>query len=144
MHIQQMFAFPVACLTFAVLGLALGLHTRQEGKFAGLALGIGVIIVYMGLHAQAEDWAKGGDFPAVWARWLPNLVLAAGRRRRRSGGAAARSGRDITFSLPALLAPASQRQRRPAPDGPPKRVVRRDPAAACSRSRDRGCSTSTC
>jgi LPS export ABC transporter permease LptF/LPS export ABC transporter permease LptG len=102
MQIQQMFAFPVACLTFAVLGLALGLHTRQEGKFAGLALGIGVIIVYMGLHAQAEDWTKGGDFPAAWARWLPNLVLmplgvlALWWRSRAVG-------RDITFSIPRLI-----------------------------------------
>ena len=124
MQIQQMFAFPVACLTFAVLGLALGLHTRQEGKFAGLALGIGVIIVYMGLHAQAEDWTKGGDFPAAWARWLPNLVLmplgvvALWWRSRAVG-------RDITFSLPALLRKLRRKGATAPMDaaGGPKRVA---------------------
>lgn len=29
---HQMFAFPVACLVFAIIGVALGLHTRKEGK----------------------------------------------------------------------------------------------------------------
>ena len=121
MYIQQMFAFPVACLTFAVLGLALGLHTRQEGKFAGLALGLGVIVVYMGLHAQAEDWTKGGDFPAAWARWLPNLVLAPlGVVALWWRGRAV--GRDISFSLPKLLA-RFQRKTTAGAGTPPRRVV---------------------
>jgi LPS export ABC transporter permease LptF/LPS export ABC transporter permease LptG len=138
MQIQQMFAFPVACLTFAVLGLALGLHTRQEGKFAGLALGIGVIIVYMGLHAQAEDWTKGGDFPAALARWLPNLVLMPlGILALWWRGRAV--GRDLTFSIPRLL--ARFRRRRPESEAgataAPKRVavVIRLPAFSVPRPR---------
>jgi lipopolysaccharide export system permease protein len=41
---QQRFSFPVASLVFALIGLALGLHTRKEGKMAGFAIGIAVIL----------------------------------------------------------------------------------------------------
>jgi LPS export ABC transporter permease LptG/LPS export ABC transporter permease LptF len=76
MAIHQMFSFPIACLVFAPIGIALGLHTRREGKLAGLTLGLVVIAVYYAILIQAEGWTKGQAFPAAWARWLPNLVLA--------------------------------------------------------------------
>ena len=122
MFMHQMFAFPVACLTFGILGLALGLHTRAEGKFAGLAMGLGVVLVYMALHTQAEDWTKGGDFPAAWARWLPNLVLAplgiaALWWRSRA------VGRDLTFSIPGLLSRLRRRRDRSGATPTPRRVA---------------------
>lgn len=75
MYKQQRFSFPVACLVFALLGLSLGLHTRKEGKFAGFAIGIGVILAYYGVMAIFEGWAKAGEFSAAWARWMPNIIL---------------------------------------------------------------------
>ena len=81
MHLQQMFSFPVACLVFALLGLALGLNTRKEGRLAGLTLGLAVILVYYALFGLAEAWTKGEawhnapHFPAAWARWVPNVAL---------------------------------------------------------------------
>jgi LPS export ABC transporter permease LptF/LPS export ABC transporter permease LptG len=139
MYIQQKFAFPAACLTFALLGLSLGLHTRQEGKFAGLALGLGVILIYMALHAQAEDWTKGGDFPAVWARWLPNLVLAplalvALWWRRRA------VGRDLAISWPAVLSrvrrvTGRRRRQTPLSNPAPVKLIIRLPAVTLWRPR---------
>ena len=73
--IQQKFSLPVACLVLGLLGLTLGVHTRREGKLAGFALGLGVIFIYYALMYLAENLAKGGQFPAVWARWVPNIVL---------------------------------------------------------------------
>ncbi len=72
---HQMYAFPVACLVFALVGVALGLHTRQEGKLGGFALGLAVLFTYYGIFAAAEGRTKAGDFPAEWARWVPNIVL---------------------------------------------------------------------
>ena len=37
--IQQKFSFPVACLVFALIGLALGLTVAREGKIAGFVIG---------------------------------------------------------------------------------------------------------
>lgn len=75
MYKQQRFSFPVACLVFAMIGLALGLHTRKEGKLAGFVIGIVVIMAYYGIMAVFEGMAKAGQFPALWARWMPNLIL---------------------------------------------------------------------
>jgi LPS export ABC transporter permease LptG/LPS export ABC transporter permease LptF len=75
MYLHQKFSFPIACLIFAPIALVLGLHTRREGKLAGLVLGLGVVFVYYGLMAQAEAWTKGQYFPAGWARWVPNIAL---------------------------------------------------------------------
>ncbi len=72
---QQRFSFPVACFVFALIGLALGLHTRKEGKMAGFAIGIVVIMAYYGVMAVFEGRTKAMQFPAVWARWMPNIVL---------------------------------------------------------------------
>jgi LPS export ABC transporter permease LptG/LPS export ABC transporter permease LptF len=95
MYLHQKFSFPVACLVFALIGLALGLHTRKEGKLAGLTLGLIVIFVYYGLLELAETLTKGDHFSPVWARWFPNIVLGAlglvllWRRERASGAALA-------------------------------------------------------
>jgi LPS export ABC transporter permease LptG/LPS export ABC transporter permease LptF len=77
MYLHQKFSFPVACLIFAPIALALGLHTRREGKLGGMVLGLAVVFVYYGVLVQAEAWTKGQHFPAEWARWVPNIVLGA-------------------------------------------------------------------
>jgi LPS export ABC transporter permease LptG len=116
-----MFAFPVACLTFGLLGLSLGLHTRREGKLAGLTLGLAVVFVYYGLHMLGEAGAKGKVFPAELARWLPNLVLfpmgiALVHWRGRSGG--------FNLRLPMWLSNmVKRRPADPATNTPPERVV---------------------
>lgn len=74
-QIQQKFSFPVACLVMGLLGVAVGVHTRKDGKFASFALGLALIFVYYGLMTVFEALAKSQHFPAVWARWVPNLVL---------------------------------------------------------------------
>ena len=72
---QQRFSFPLACLVFAIMGVALGVTTRKDGKLAGFAIGIVVIMAYYGIMTFFEGRTKGGQFPAVWARWMPNIVL---------------------------------------------------------------------
>ncbi len=80
-QLHQMFAFPVAALVFALVALGLGLNTRRDGKFASLALGLGVIIVYYAFLVLAESRVKGDaaagirTLPAAWARWVPNIAL---------------------------------------------------------------------
>jgi LPS export ABC transporter permease LptG/LPS export ABC transporter permease LptF len=85
MAIQQKYSFPVACLVFAIIGLALGLTVAREGKVAGFVVGIAVIFSYYILLYLAESFTKGyyaGDagglhptYVANLARWFPNLVL---------------------------------------------------------------------
>lgn len=82
--IQQKYSFPVACVVFAVIGLALGLTVAREGKLAGFVVGIAVIFAYYVLLYLAESLAKGyyqdaGAHGALWVaqitRWVPNIIL---------------------------------------------------------------------
>lgn len=91
MTMQQKFSFPVACVLFGIVALALGLHTRKEGKLAGMTMGLVVIAAYYGVFEVADGMAKSHTIPAVWARWIPNILLApiAGWliwKRTRAGG----------------------------------------------------------
>lgn len=77
MAMQQKFSFPVACYVLALIALVVGMHTRREGKFAAFTVGIGVIFVYYTVMFVVENFAKSGHFPALWARWVPNMLLGA-------------------------------------------------------------------
>jgi LPS export ABC transporter permease LptG/LPS export ABC transporter permease LptF len=102
-HIQQKFSFPVACLVMALLGVAVGVHTRKDGKLASFALGLGLIFIYYVLMIGFETLTKGGHFSAVWARWMPNLLLgpaALGIIWWRTHG----TERSIAIRLPRVLA----------------------------------------
>ena len=81
-QLHQMYSFPVACVIFGAIGLAIGLTTRQGGRLAGLTLGLAVILVYYAFMTLAEAWTKGvardggnADVLAAWARWVPNIVV---------------------------------------------------------------------
>jgi LPS export ABC transporter permease LptG len=87
MHLK--YSVPVACLVFAVTGLALGLTVAREGKLAGFVVGVAVIFAYYAIMFVAESHSKGyfgdiqragglatADFTlAHLARWWPNIIL---------------------------------------------------------------------
>ncbi len=75
MALHQKFSFPVACLVFAFIGLALGVTTRRDGKLASFALGIGVIFAYYILWFGGQGLARSGWIPPHWAVWICNIVL---------------------------------------------------------------------
>ena len=98
MHLHQKFSIPVACFVFVLLGAALGVSNRKEGRLASFALGVGVIFAYYVVMFTGEAMAMGQRISPHMARWLPNIVLGAagllliwwrtGRADRRLPGAA--------------------------------------------------------
>ena len=78
MEIHQKFSLPVACLVFAIIGLALGVTSRRDGKLASFALGIGVIFAYYIIMYGARAMAKGMVVSPHLAMWLPNIILGGG------------------------------------------------------------------
>ena len=74
-YIQQKFSFPVACLVFAIIGLALGLTVARDGKLAGFVVGIAVIFAYYIVMFLAESHDQGA---------LPGHRGGQGRRRPAS------------------------------------------------------------
>src|SRR5262249_45430104 len=75
MYIQQKFSIPIACLVFAIIGLALGMTVARDGKLAGFVLGIIVIFAYYVTMYLAEALAKGAWIKPELARWVPNILL---------------------------------------------------------------------
>lgn len=75
--LQQKFSFPVACLVFALIGLALGLTVARDGKLAGFVVGVIVIFAYYVVMFLAESLTKGHYLNAHLSRWVPNIVLGA-------------------------------------------------------------------
>ncbi len=114
MELHQRFSIPVARLVFAIIGLALGVTSRKDGKLASFALGIGVIFTYYVLMFGAKAMAKGALVSPHLALWLPNIILGAagvGLLFWRAHSAERR----VTLGIPWL-------QRRPAAPPAPETV----------------------
>ena len=77
MTFHQKFSFPVACLVFAFISLALGVTTRRDGKLASFALGVGVIFAYYILMYGGQGLARSALLSPHWAVWICNIVLGA-------------------------------------------------------------------
>jgi LPS export ABC transporter permease LptG/LPS export ABC transporter permease LptF len=89
MAMQQKYSIPVACIVFAIIGLALGLTVARDGKMAGFVVGIAVIFAYYVVMYLAEAHTKGyyrgieeakglasaSFMGARLARWWPNILL---------------------------------------------------------------------
>jgi LPS export ABC transporter permease LptF/LPS export ABC transporter permease LptG len=73
--IQQKFSIPVACLVLTLIGVALGVSNRRDGKLATIALGVGVVFVYYMILYGARAGAMAGKVPATFAPWIVNVVL---------------------------------------------------------------------
>ena len=74
-EIHRKFSIPVACLVFGVIGLALGVTSRKDGKLASFVLGVSVIFAYYVIMFQAEAMAKAALISPHLAMWLPNIAL---------------------------------------------------------------------
>ncbi len=118
MEIHKKFSVPLACVVFALLGVALGTSNRKDGKLAAFVLGIGVIFTYYVIMFMAESLTKGFWIPAWLAMWIPDIVLGAAGlfllvRRARS------ADQPIRIPLPAWVRRRLSEDDGPAPAGAP-------------------------
>jgi LPS export ABC transporter permease LptG/LPS export ABC transporter permease LptF len=128
-EIHKKFSIPAACLVFGLLGLALGVTARRDGRLAGFAIGLGVVFVYYIVMYLAEGLTKGHLMPAVLARWMPNLVLAPVAVGALIWRARWAEGR---FPIPSIRLPRFARWRRTESPAPAPRS-----AAPVAGGRDR-------
>ena len=123
--IQQKFSFPVACLVFAVIGLALGLTVAREGKLAAFVVGTLVIFAYYivmflsesltkGLMAQPTSLTGEHYLTMYLSRWVPNILLGAFGIVTLIWRARFIEGR-LPFRIPALVRGLLDRARRQEP-----------------------------
>ena len=128
--IQQKFAIPAASIVLALIGLALGVSHRKDGRLASFALGFGVIFTYYVVLWTSRAAAITGRVPAGLAPWIPNVVFgAAGVAlllwRSRS------ADQPIRLSLPAFW---SRRSTNSTPPTPTVTAARSTAARGAGRS----------
>lgn len=64
-----------ACLIFGVIGAPLGIRKVRTGKSAGIAISLGVILVYYLILGTGANMAESGALSPAAAYWGPNGVI---------------------------------------------------------------------
>lgn len=73
---HKRFAFPVACLIFALLGAALGGSGRLRGRRRTLVAAVAVVVAYYLFMRLADALVDGQAVPPAAAAWAPDFVFA--------------------------------------------------------------------
>ena len=135
MQRHQMFSFPVACLVFAILGVALGLHTRKEGKLGGFTLGLAVDLRLLRDHdrcPRALAQGHGATSPPTGPAGCRTSSSAPSGSRRCWWRAPA-GGSEL--SIPAARAGCAG-ARQPAEAGASSAALGTGVSSSCSACRD--------
>jgi LPS export ABC transporter permease LptF/LPS export ABC transporter permease LptG len=74
-EMHQRFAFPVACIVFALIAVPLGSQPRRGGRAAGSLLAVVVIASYYLLFIVGAGLARQGVVPPSVGMWAANVVL---------------------------------------------------------------------
>lgn len=75
-ELHKRFAFPLACIALALIGIPIGISTRKGGKSAGYVNAI--FLAFFGYYLASVSligMAQHGKFPVVAAAWLPDAVF---------------------------------------------------------------------
>jgi LPS export ABC transporter permease LptG len=75
-ELHRRFAFPFACLVFALVAVPLGAQPRRGGRAAGTLIALLMIAGYYLLFVTGAGLARQGAFPPGLGIWTANLVLA--------------------------------------------------------------------
>jgi LPS export ABC transporter permease LptF/LPS export ABC transporter permease LptG len=71
-------AFPFVTLIMTLIAIPFAVTVGRSGTMAGIALGIGLALVYWGMISVSAALGAGGAMPPTIAAWAPNLLFGAG------------------------------------------------------------------
>ena len=72
---HEKFAFPMIAPIITLLAIPFAFLVGTRGAVGGIALGVGIAIVYWAASALSEALGGVGQLPAVLAAWSPNMVF---------------------------------------------------------------------
>jgi lipopolysaccharide export system permease protein len=75
MEFHQRFAFPVACLVMALLGVSLGVQFSGTRKALGMVIALAVFFIYFILLSATKSLGEGNNVPVVPGTWMPNVLF---------------------------------------------------------------------
>jgi LPS export ABC transporter permease LptF/LPS export ABC transporter permease LptG len=74
---HRRFAFPVACLVFALVALPVGSRPRRGGRAAGFVLAAALVCAYYVVFVFCASLARDGSVPTWLGIWTANILMAA-------------------------------------------------------------------
>jgi lipopolysaccharide export system permease protein len=75
MELHEKFALPFSCVILGFIGLSLAVQTKAHGHSAGVALALGIFLLYYILLSAAKSLGESGIVPPGLGLWIPNLLL---------------------------------------------------------------------
>ncbi|MFP6875024.1 MAG: LptF/LptG family permease, partial [Verrucomicrobiales bacterium] len=72
-EINKRYSFSLACLTFALIGIPLGVTAQRRETSIGFAFSLGIAALYF-LFIIVADTVRDKDY-AQYLMWLPNLLF---------------------------------------------------------------------
>jgi LPS export ABC transporter permease LptG/LPS export ABC transporter permease LptF len=75
-QLQKKIAFPLITLVMAILAIPFSASGRRGGALAGVAIAIGVAIVYWVTAGLFEAMGAANQLPAMMAAWAPDFIFA--------------------------------------------------------------------
>jgi len=76
-ELHRRFAFPFACIVFALVAVPLGAQPRRGGRAAGSLIAVAMIAGYYLLFVTGAGMARQGTVAPVVGIWIANVILAA-------------------------------------------------------------------
>jgi lipopolysaccharide export system permease protein len=74
-EIHKKYSIPLACLVFVLLGVPLGLSSKNANTGLAISMSLVSILVYYFFLIAGEQLADRGRIPAWVAMWAPNILL---------------------------------------------------------------------
>jgi LPS export ABC transporter permease LptF/LPS export ABC transporter permease LptG len=74
-QLHKKFAFPVITFIMAVLAVPFSVSTGRKGALTGVAVAIGIAIVYLVTSGLFEAMGNANQLPAALAAWAPDIIF---------------------------------------------------------------------
>jgi LPS export ABC transporter permease LptF/LPS export ABC transporter permease LptG len=75
-QLEKKFAFPIITLVMAVLAIPFSLSSGRRGAITGVAVAVGIALVYWTVAGLFEAMGNISQLPPVLAAWSPDLIFA--------------------------------------------------------------------
>jgi len=75
-QLEKKFAFPMVTLVMAVLAVPFSLQAGRRGTVAGVAVAVGIAVVYWTVSGLFEAMGNISELPPFLAAWSPDLIFA--------------------------------------------------------------------
>ena len=75
-QLQEKFAYPLITLVMAVLAIPFSLRAAKRGALAGVAVALGIAIVYFMVSRLFEAMGNLNQLPPALAAWAPDMLFA--------------------------------------------------------------------